>query len=209
MADILQSSVIWRVLRGIGLFFQRAAEGSAVLGAFRYSWGASATRKGLVAFGESDDAAVRSSFAEKLLRWLDRLLAGWHSLGVCVHGSLVGRLCAGLLRWLQGSKLLGWVFRDGVTGAILTVLGLYAGVDWLLRDALAIPVLSSSWDELLLILSIGWILWKRTDRSALSCSRTTNLDIFVLLFLTIGLGLLFVVSPFFSIAVSGYRATCQ
>ena len=209
MADILQSSVIWRGLRAIGLFLQRAVEGSAVLGAFRHSWAASATRKGLVAFGESDDAAARSSFPEKLLRWLDRLLAGWHSLGVCIRSSLTGRLCAGLLRWLQDSKLLGWVFRDGVTGAILTVLGLYAGVDWLLRDALAIAVLSSGWDELLLIFSIAWIFWKRTDRTERSCSRTTNLDVFVLLFLAIGFCLLFVVSPFFSIAVSGYRAACQ
>lgn len=209
MTNYLQGSAIWRVLRVIGLFLKSLAAGSLFLSAWKRAWLGSGIRKGLVAFGESDDGLSRGGVAEKFLRWFDRVLASWHGLGNCLRASLIGRLLAGILRWCRGSKLLGWVFRDGVTGAILTILGLYAGVDWLLRDLLAVPVLSSGWDELLLVASVAWVLYKRTGTASPTISRTTNVDTAVLLFMGVGLMLMFLTSSFFSISVAGYRASCQ
>lgn len=209
MADILQTSVLWRGLQAVLLFFRQAMEGSALLSWWKKLWMESATREVFIAYGESDDAVARGGLTEKLLRWADGVLAGWHSLGDCVRASLVGRFFAGLLKLCRDSRILGWLFRQGVTGLILMVLGLYVGVDWFLRDILPVPLLSSTWDELLLIFSLGWVLWERTDRTCLTPSRTTNLDFIVLTFLAVGFALMFAISPFFSIAIAGYRAQCQ
>lgn len=209
MAEYLQGSAIWRVLQAIGLFFSRAAAGSNFLTNWKRAWRFSAVRRGLRAFGENDDALARGGLTERLLRWFDRVLASWKALGECLRCSLIGRFLGGLLGAFRGSKLLGWVFKDGVSGVILTLLGLYAGVDWLLRDFLAVPVLSSGWDELLLMASFAWVLYKRTGKDTPGISRTTNLDVAVLLFLGVGLMLLFLTGSYLSIAVSGYRAACQ
>lgn len=209
MAEYLQGSAIWRVLQAIGLFFSRAAAGSNFLTNWKRAWCYSGTKRALTAFGESDDAAVQSSLTQRLLCWLTKLLGTWQTLRNWVESSLLWRLAAGILGALRGSKLLGWIFADGITGVILTILGLYAGVDWVLRDVMPIPVLSSTWDELLLIASFAWIVYQKVGRTTPAISRTTTLDTMVFLFLAVGLALMFAVSPFFSIAVSGYRAVCQ
>lgn len=208
MADYLQSSVLWRALQVVVSFFHRCASGSNFLINWKRAWHSSFVKKTLTAFGDSDDAAARGGVTEKLLQGLGSLLGAWQGLRRWVEGSLLRRLLAGLFTALRSSRLLGWIFSGGVTGVILTVLGLYAGVDWLLRDVLPIPVLSSTWDELLLLLSFAWIAYDRTGKAP-TVSRTTTLDVSVFTFLAVGLALMFATASYFSIAVSGYRATCQ
>jgi len=209
MANILQNSVLGRVLRWIAGFFALQARESALLGAFCRGWQHSTLRRGLVALGEGEEGVARGSFVGRLLRWFDGLLGKIKRLRPCFESSLVGRMVFGLLRWGQNSRILGWVFCDGFTGAMLTVLGLYAGVDWLLRDMFSVPVLSSTWDELLLVCAIALILYKRTGRKTPDTARTTNLDLWVAAFVATGLLLIAMIHPFPSVAVAGFRATCQ
>lgn len=209
MAKYLQSSVLLRVLRAMGLFFSRQVQESRVLSAWRRGWQNSALRKGLVALGEGEENVVRGSFVERILRWLDRLLSRLGGVKEWFRSSLTGRALGGLLTWGQNSRLLGWVFCAGVTGVILTILGLYAGVDWILRDVLYVPLLSSTWDELLLLATFAWILYGRMGSGELGRSRTTNLDLWAAAFMATGLALVACIHPFPSVAVAGYRAACQ
>ena len=209
MANILQSSVLWRVLRAMGAFFALQTEESALLGAFRRAWKHCSIRRGLVALGEGEEGAARGSFVGRLLQWLMGLVGKITRLKPCFESSLAGRAVRGVMRWGENSRILGWVFRDGLGGVVLTVLGLYAGVDWLLRDMFSIPVLSSTWDELLLVCAFALILARRTGCKPPVSLRTTNLDIWVGAFVATGLMLIALIHPFPSVAVAGFRATCQ
>lgn len=205
MTNLLQTSLLWRLLQAIGAWISRLPSGSVLCGA----WQSSFTRRVLIIAGESDAPLMMESGAERLKENAKAKLAGWTGVRACVLESVPGRVIAWLLRVLRESVSLGWLFSGGVTGLLLTVLALYAGVDWALRDVLTIPVLSSVWDELLLIAGFLWVLWQQTGIGKPRPSRTTTQDLLIAVFLLVGLCLMLAISPQTSIAVSGYRAVCQ
>ena len=101
------------------------------------------------------------------------------------------------------------MFRGGLSAVILTMLGLYCIIDYGLRDIFTIPVLSSVWDEALLVFSLLWILRLRMDRTTPLPAHTTPMDIPLMAFLVLGFFLMNTVFDYYNIAVSGYRATVQ
>ena len=209
MDNLLQGSILMRVLRRIGAFLSGLFRGSALLTglgrALRWCFAGRAIVYGL----DYGDGPVQHSGIAAAEAGLSRRLAGMHRLGECGKSSLLYRIFTAILRTGRESRLLGWLFRDGMTGVLLTVLGLYGILDWALRDLLAVPVLSSVWDELLLIFCFAYLVWKRVDRKETSRPRITALGFCIFIFLAVGVFLVGKVSPFFSIAVSGYRAECQ
>ena len=130
-------------------------------------------------------------------------------LRAAIESSVLCRIYRAVLRCGQNSRILSWLFSGGVTGLILVCIGLYAGIDYVLRDLLAIPVLSSMWDEALLLFAALWICGQRVEARSPLAARTTPMDCGILLFLTAGFVLMNVNAPFFSIQVSGFRASCQ
>jgi len=126
-----------------------------------------------------------------------------------VEQSRLCRAVRAVFRCGRESRLLGWLLRGGVRAVLLTVLGGYAVVDYLLRDALAIPVVSSLWDEALLLFGFLYLVWERMRAPRPLAARPNPLDTPLLLFLGTGFCLLFVAAPFFSVGVEGYRATVQ
>ncbi len=175
----------------------------------RSAWRYSRLRRIWMRFwGMEPNQTVRSW----LYRWSERLntrLAHWRTPVRMLHGSLLGQLYGAIMRCGRNSIVLGWLFRGGMTRILLFAVALYLPIDYVLRDLLHIPVLSSLWDEALLLLAFCWILRTRMARSQPILPRTNVLDAPVLLFIGVGMALMFGVSPFFSIAVSGYRATVQ
>lgn len=204
MTEVLKTSVVCRWLQALWRWLGNLPSGSV----FAAAWDGSGLRRFCVGVRDHDDPCLHASRMDGAVQSVSRWLSLRSGLGACVRESFLGRLAAGLLRWCQNSVSLRWLTRDGFTGILLTVLGLYAGVDWLLRDVLSVPVLSSLWDEILLAVCLIWILWQRTDRPKVG-NRSTSLDLFVLTFLMMALALMILVSPRMSIAVSGYRAACQ
>ena len=209
MDDVLHASLLFRVLAAIGAFFGRLFSGSAVVGFLRRCWQNSALRRFAVGRLSADANYVNASgYRAFFQRCNDRLArVSWPVRWF--QNSFVGRIWHGLFRWGSESVLLGWMFRGGLTGVILTVLGLYCGVDYVLRDVLSVPVLSSLWDEALLLLSFLWILRLRMDRQEPLKARTNPLDIPLLTYLAVGFLLMNTVFRYYSISVDGYRATVQ
>ena len=209
MDEMLRLSLLWRVVAAIGAFFGRLASGSRFLAALGRWWQASGTRRFLDRRFSAEAGFTEASGYRRLSQRLNDRLAGVSRPLEWFRASVVGRIWRGLFRWGEGSVLLGWMFRGGLTTVILAVLGLYCGVDYVLRDVLSVPVLSSLWDEALLLLSFLWVLRLRMDRQTPMEARTNPLDVPVLAFLVLGFWLMNTIFDYYSISVDGYRATVQ
>lgn len=55
----------------------------------------------------------------------------------------------------RNSRTFGWLFSGGMTAILLVAIGLYVLIDYVLRDILSIPVVSSVWDEALLLFCVS------------------------------------------------------
>ncbi len=209
MTDILQGSLIWRVLAAIAGFFGRMFGSSHVVGAIVRWWHGSKTRAYFQRHLSAGDKATAASGYTRFFDRCNRRLAKLHRPLDWFRASLIGRIYGTVFRWGRGSFLLGWLFRGGLTAFILTFLGLYAIVDYGLRDVFSIPLLASVWDEALLLLSLVWIARLRMDCQTPVAARTNPLDVPVLLFMALGFWLMNTNYSYYSISLSGYRATVQ
>lgn len=208
MADALKNSLLWRLL----MLLSAAWNGCALHRAFAALgriWRQSKTCRLLVRkLSAPMDATAHSVIG----RWSDRIngaLARCRKLPQLWSGSLLYRLYAVIMRWGRGSALFGWLFCGGMTSLILLALALYEPIDYMLRDVLGISALASVWDEALLVFAACWIVRTRMTQDKPLANRANALDTPLILFLGVGMMLMFAVSPFFSIAVAGYRATVQ
>ncbi len=209
MNRVLQGSLFVRLLTRFAALCRES--GVCRLGRrFRAAARDSRTRRAgaavLGAPARQSENARAASLPRRWNLWLWRV--GRHAVPV-VEQSLLCRAVRAVFRCGRNSKLLGWLLRGGVRAVLLTALGGYAVVDYLLRDALSIPVLSSLWDEALLLLCFLHLVWERMRAPRPLPARPNPLDTPVLLFFAAGFCLLFIAAPFFSIGVEGYRATVQ
>ena len=126
-----------------------------------------------------------------------------------LYSSRIQRIWAAICRVGRESRLLGWVFREGATGVLLLLLALYTPIDYLLRDVFSIPVISSGWDEGLLILALLWVLVQRIRQRPALRASVTPLDVPVLFFLGVCIALFIVRMQIVAVNIAGLRATAQ
>lgn len=209
MANALQTCLIWRVLLTIGGFLKGLCSGSLVLAAIARWWRVSGTRNVLCRWlGRDAVYCEQAGSTQRLTRW-NKWLSRMHRPLDWFRGSVPGRIYTAIFRWGSHSRLFGWLFRRGFTGFLLTALGLYCGVDFLLRDVLSLTAIASIWDEGLLALSLLWILRLRMDRQTPMEARANPLDVPIALFMVLGFWLMNTVFDYYYISVDGYRATVQ
>ena len=209
MTELLQGSVLLRLLAGLGQGIRACWEDSALRRMLRGSVFVQALTRLIKSLLAMSDSATRNSRYARLGQRINDRLAGADGLREAVRSSLLYRIYGAVMTCGQNSRILGWMFRGGMVRIVLTVLGLYALVDYGLRDVLSIPVISSIWDEALMVLCCGWILWERVKAKAPLQSRANPLDYSVWALLVMGLALMAVQHPFPSIQIAGYRATMQ
>lgn len=209
MVNALKNCLIWRVLLAVGGFFGRLFASSAVLGMIARWWKASGTYKRLKHWMGRDAEHCEQAGITRFFARCNGWLAGIHWPLDWFRASILGRIYAAVFRWGSQSKVLGWLFRRGLTGFILAALGLYCGVDFLLRDVLFLASIASVWDEGLLALSLLWIIRLRMDRQTPMETRTNPLDLPILLFMALGFWLMNTIFDYYFISVDGYRATVQ
>ena len=209
MGRLLSGSAVWRMLCAVGAFFSAAFRGSRLNQAVGCAWKNSALRGWFRRRLDAQDGCVQSSRTTCLLQslndWLSRrfrLKDTWSAS--CLHRCFSAIACCG-----RESRLLGWLFRRGVTGLLLTLLGVYVLIDYTLRELLTVPLLSSVWDELLILFALFWIVWGRMGRKEPVRTRANPLDLPVFAFFCVGLALMCVVGSYPSIQLDGYRATVE
>ena len=206
---MIASSLTCRVLRAVWLWLAALGQSSRVFAAIGRCYRASGTHRTLARWLGAEPRALASSRYTRTFTNENARLARKTKLRAAIESSVLCRVYRAVLRCGQNSRILSWLFSGGVTGLILVCIGLYAGIDYVLRDLLAIPVLSSMWDEALLLFAALWICGQRVEARSPLATRTTPMDCGILLFLTASFVLMNVNAPFFSIQVSGFRASCQ
>lgn len=206
---MIASSLTCRVLRAVWLWLAALGQSSRVFGAIGRCYRASGTHRTLARWLGAESRALASSRYTRAFTNENARLSRKTKLRAAIESSVLCRIYRAVLRCGQNSRILSWLFSGGVTGLILVCIGLYAGIDYVLRDLLAIPVLSSMWDEALLLFAALWICGQRVEARSPLAARTTPMDCGILLFLTASFVLMNVNAPFFSIQVSGFRASCQ
>ena len=139
----------------------------------------------------------------RLLWRFGQWLAPHKDASLCVRG------LRGLGRAVKRSVLLGWLFRDGLRTFLVTVLGLFGVIDWLLRDVYQIPVFSSLWDEALLVVAILLVLHRRVVAPRPLRAGGNVQDLPILQFLGVCAVLFVLTTEYTEIAITGLRATAQ
>ena len=209
MADMLSSSLLWRALLAIGGWFSAMVHSSKVFAWLGRTWHTSRTRAWLLRRLSASDAPTRDSRSAKRFARLNARLAARHGLKDCLDDSILCRIWRFFVHCGQNSRLFSWLFSDGLHGVILFALSMYVVIDYVLRDLLAVPVLSSCWDECLMLLALGYVIYERLGRKTPLKTGCNPLDLPVCLFITACFALMNVVTPYYSVQISGFRATVQ
>lgn len=209
MAKLLSGSVVWRIFCAIGAWLASLARGSRLNAAIALAWKHARLRGWLLRRLDAPDAWTQAAWTTLRAQRLNDRLARCFVLRRAWRSSLLRRILCAIARCGRESRLLGWLFRRGVTGLILTLLGVYVLIDYTLREALTVPLLSSVWDELLILLALFWIVWSRMGRERPLRARANPLDLPVFSFFCIGFALMCAVGSYPSIQIAGYRATVQ
>lgn len=209
MRELLQGSLFWRFLLVLGNCWRGSVPYRLASGLRDMVCRSSTHRVAVRGLSAPARQTANARTCATLRRWNERLWRLGRRVTPVVESSLLCRAVRAVFRCGRESRLLGRMFQGGVCGVLLTVLALYGLVDYALRDVLSIPVVSSLWDEALLMLALLWLVWDRMRAPCPRPIRANPLSPAVFLFVGVGLALMFVISPFFSIAVAGWRATVQ
>lgn len=110
---------------------------------------------------------------------------------------------------VNGSIILSSLKKLGMKRLLIAVFALYLPLDVLIRDVVGIEILSSLWDEALMLFCIMYIIFTVSRRSEITKPRITPLDAPLILFLAVAVLVMCVVSPNFGVAFEGFRAVCQ
>ena len=154
-------------------------------------------------------AVCESARITAALDRFNRRLSGAARLREALLSSRLRRIWGAFAAAGRSSRLTGWFFQDGLTGVLLFLIGSYTVLDYLLRDVLIIPVLSSGWDEALMLLCLVWILLVRVKEHPAHPAAVSPLDMPVVLFLGVCIPLLILTARRLSINITGLRATVQ
>ncbi len=150
-----------------------------------------------------------TSGAHAALQRFNLRLSGHERLNAAIRSSRLRRIWASVCRVGRDSRLLGAVFREGFSGVLILLLALYTPIDYLLRDVFSIPVLSSGWDEGLLLVALVWIFVVRIKDRPAQEPADSPLDLPVVFFLAICIVVFTIRLRRVEINIAGLRATAQ
>ena len=209
MAELLRGCFLYRWAMAILAWFTRVAEGSRFRAGVKTLWQSSKTAAFLRRRVSADTAYLDASGTERFLSGVNKRLSARGTSKAWVESSVLYKIYRAVFTCGRNSRVFGWLFSGGMTTILLFAIGLYVLIDYVLRDMLAIPVVSSVWDEALLVFCIVWIIWERKKAARPVPAKLNPLDLPMAVFLTVCFALLCLVCQYPSIQVSGFRATCQ
>ncbi|MBQ3111482.1 MAG: O-antigen ligase family protein [Firmicutes bacterium] len=211
MAEAVKNSIFISILLRFGKALYRWWQHS-LLCRFGQLWGmwysTSRTRRIWRAFIEVADYSRHSLYA-RLMAFFRRML---RSVGIALQASccyrLLMRLKALWLKLGQRSAVCGLISSLSPRQWLLFAFGMYLPLEYIIRDVLSIGILSSLWEELFILIAAAMVVWNlMLDKDDIR--RETPLDMFIILFMAVGLLLASIVCPVKYIAIAGYRAQVE
>lgn len=209
MSKLLSGSFVWRALIAAWAWLGSLVRGSRLGAALARSWRFSRVRAWLLRRLDAPDAWTCGSCICRGSTRFNAFLSRQKWLKTVWNASFLHRFFTTAARFFRESRLFAPLARRGVTGLLLSLLGIYVLLDYALREVLSVPLLSSVWDELLILFTLAYLLWERLGRERPLAARTNPLDLPVLAFFGVGLVLMCLVGRYPSIQLDGYRATVQ
>lgn len=206
MSQLIRSSLAWRILTAIVLWYRGTAMARAGE-RFRAYWRSSATY-GLFARLLTAEPVVEKSRAYGLLQGLNRRLQSPRYTEK-LNASLFRTLWNRVMEALRSSLILGRIFSGGMATFLLCLIAAYWPVDYLLRDVLQLGTISSVWDETMMALGFLLLLHQRITAKNPIQSRLNAVDLALGFYLTAGLLLLLYTATAVSVNITGFRASMQ
>lgn len=208
MNELLTSSLIWRLCVSFGAWLRQSVFGRAAA-FFGRLWRSSGTYRFFARLLCAPNGAEGSLF-QRFLDGLNCRLHRWgRGLSRLAEESGTAALYRRLRNYCASGRIMGGVFAGGISSLLLFAIAAFAPIDYLLRDVLAVPFLSSVWDELLILFSFGWILLRRSAGSSCLKSRANPMDVWLGAYLLLGLLLLLKTLTLTDINITGFRASMQ
>ena len=208
MNELLTTSLLWRMAVRIAAWLRGCAVGRW-LAALGRLWRESAIYRLSARLLQSKTAADGSALRRLLTGRSERLHRHGQGLRRLWHGSFLYRLWGGILALCRRSTLLRGIGHGGMTSLLLCIIALYAPIDWLLRDIFQFALLSSVWDEMLMLLCLCWLLMRRMTARRPLPTALNDQDVFIAFYLLCAFALLSVTFRFADINISGLRASVQ
>lgn len=179
--------------------------------AIRRAWCNSWTYALLTRIFSAPPACETASVARRTERRYARLSRFGEKVLPKLHQSVFYHIYSAVFTAGRNSRILGRVFETGFTGILLILIALYTVLDFLLRDLLSVPLLSSYWDEMLLVVSAIWVVYLQMKRRPPVRLSVTPMDLPVWFFLITCLCLFLLTSGLRDISIhfAGLRATAQ
>ena len=181
----------------------------SLINSFKTYYQYSVTKKLWIRFCEAD-SNIEKSYYYKFLGFLRELL---YSIGSLIEQSLFYRLLNRIkgkyFSITKGSVVFSSIHKLSLHQWLLVAFALYLPIEYIIRVKIAFSPLASAWEELFIIVSIVFILWRKALRQTVAIKRETALDVYIILFMAVGLLLMSAVSPYPAIAMAGYRAVVQ
>lgn len=210
--EVLKASLAYRA---IALLVTKLKEwyGFSALGAaslaMSKAYESSRTRRIWEGFCGRRDPAEFSVF-NKILAGIERLL---HTAGDWLENSLFLKLMLGIRKIYErigkGGLVLGLVNKIPLRRWLLVVFAFYLPIEYLLRDKFKLDLLASVWEELLIIAAAALLLWRVCRRQSRTFTRTSALEVALLLYMAVLLLEMMLNRPFKEVAFAGYRAQCE
>lgn len=212
MSEIIRNSLFCRCCCRLGQNFRKwwhcGIIGRAVDG-LRKAWKFSGSYRNWLSFGAAKPAVESSRYS----RIMDRLRGFCLKLGNILRQSVFYKLLSAVSRgwqWLAArSRILGIINKLSLHQWLLVAFAFYLPIEYIIRDTLSIPVLSSIWEELFIIAAAILIIWRRALDQTRAIRRETPLDAWLILFFAVGFLLMSLVRPYPSVAVPGYRIVVE
>lgn len=208
MNERITSSFLWRSVVLLAAWLRRSWAGR-LMAALKNLWQGSAFYRFFARIFCAPDPAEGSllrNSCNRLNRWLHKKGSGLRRL---LEESGAYRLHRWLFDRFGKSCLSGRVLKRGVTGVLIFAIAAFAIIDYLLRDVLGIAFLSSVWDELLILASVGWLCLRTVAAKNPVQSRAGTMDVWLGFYMLAGLFLLWQTLTLVGINITGYRASMQ
>lgn len=209
MKEILKNSMLYRVwmLLYTGYCHSALAQiGRAFSSSYPYSKTKALYQKFIWSpmFGENKTSVY--------VRLLQKLVGVAQWFCACVRQSAIYRVAIAVGRPFYNIANDGYIARIcrffNVRRFLIISIALYLPLDYFLR-AQAPTIISSLWDEALMLFAIAYICWRRSKQNNTCATRATPIDAYIFLFVGVMFFLMCVISPYWGIAVDGLRAVVQ
>ena len=212
MIEIIRNSLICRgfVRMGHALYgwWLNSLICRVIMG-LKNAWRHSACYRVWLRFGQADPAVNVSRYA-RFMAWLRGIC---ERIGGVIAHSLFYRVLLAIKRgWLRlcaHSRILRLINSLSLHQWVLVAFGMYLPMEFIIRDTLAVPVLSSIWEELFILIAAALVIWRRAMKQTSALKRETPMDAWLILFIAVGFFLMSVVRPYPAVAFAGYRIVVE